>query len=407
MRILLVHHNTNNTGDDAIVESTIDQMRTIFPNCTIILESGNPLLSKEKFSDIKIVERLFSVKNIVHTNKTFSLEFLIRNFPFLVNTLFAGIVSYIFATFRLKKFFYPILEEYRKADLILSMAGDSISEDYAWFFRFYEMWLIKKLGGKLVLYAQSIGPFTGKRVSYARKYLSMTSAILARDEKTIKLLKEYGVNTKIYRTADVAIALRSKENSVTKEVVHSYGISKKSIGIVLRTTKYTSVSGDVYKDYLEGMDLILKHIEQKGFKPLFVASIPEDAKTALHFKKKYNYEYRLLTLYKYMPSEVKTILSNFKMVISPRMHPIILTSTMCVPVIGLGKEFKMLDYLKLIGIEKLHSPMIPLNKDEVIKLLDHVLDNYPDTCNEIEKKLPEARELSNRNPQLIKELFSN
>ena len=75
MKILLIHHNTNNTGDDAIVESTIDQMREIFPDSEIVLESSNPEVSKKQFSDIKVVERLFSIRGINHTGKTLSLAF--------------------------------------------------------------------------------------------------------------------------------------------------------------------------------------------------------------------------------------------------------------------------------------------------------------------------------------------
>lgn len=406
MRILLIHHNTNNTGDDAMVESTIDQMRSIYPNCSIILESSDPEISRKQFPEIDVVERLFSIRNIHHTGKTLSFEFAFKNIPFLFRTFTAWALSYTFILLKLKKLHYPILAEYKKADLILSMAGDSISEDYAWFFRFYEIWLIHKLRKPLILYAQSIGPFSGRVQKIAAKYLSLVTAIFARDEKTIALLKEYGVKTDIYRTADLAISLKSTTNAITENIIEEFNLNQKTVCIVLRTKKYASLNDIEYQKYLSGMKDVVNHIKKKGLHPIFIASIPEDAQTARDFSAKYNFKHPLLELYTLMPSEVKTLLSKVRLVISPRMHPIILSSSMGTPVIGLGKEFKMYDYLKLLGIEKYFLPMIPFKKEGVITAINRVIDNTTAVRETIKRNLNHANELSNENAFLLNHVIN-
>ena len=402
MKILLIHHNSHNLGDVAIAEATIAQVKKQFPDCEITLESNNPELSRRTFKYIKIVPRLFGISGIVHTKKIISVEFAIKNIPFILKTICALAASQIFVLFKLKFFCFPILSEYRKADLILSIAGDSISPDYAYFLRFYEINLIYRLKIPLILYAQSIGPFEGKMLKQAKKYLSKVSAIFARDKTTYNLMKEYGVQTKIYRTADTVISLQPRKNEKTKKVIQEYKVDSQTICIVLRVKRYTNYDKSEYIKYLEGMYKIVEEIKKKELKPLLIASISEDAEIGEKFVHKFNLNIKMLRLYNFLPSEVKTILKDAKMVISPRMHPIILSSSTGVPVIGQGREFKMRNYMKLIGMEEFFVDMIPMDLEKLKDLINNVLDNYEKVKAEINNKLPVAMSLSERNSEYLK-----
>lgn len=376
MKILLIHHNASNLGDVAIAEATINQLRKQFDNCEILLESSNPQLSKKYFKGIVILPRLFDINGINHTNKIFSFEFVIKNIPFLIRTSFAYAISLIFIIFRKNICLFPILIEYKNADLILSIAGDSISQDYAYFLRFYEIWLLRQLKKIVILYAQSIGPFTKNNLKYAKKYLSMVTAIFARDKTTYKLMKQYGINTKIFITADTVISLSPRISSTTKSVINKYSLNKNVICMVIRTLKYTNYSLKEYGLYLNGMKIIVDKLERNGFKLLFIASIPEDALAAVAFSKSYHLNNPILKLYDYMPSEVKTILSKVKLLISPRMHPIILAASMDVPAIGIGREFKMKNFMQMIGLKELFIDMAPFSSKKALLKLNKLLVNY-------------------------------
>jgi len=407
MKILLIHHNSNNLGDVAIVEATIAQVQKQFPGCDITLESNNSDLSRKTFRDIKVVSRLFGISGVVHTKKIVSLDFFIKNLPFILRTIRSIIASQIFVTLRLKSFFLPILKEIYEADIILSVAGDSISPDYAYFLRFYEISLIHRLKKPLILYAQSIGPFEGKMLKQAKKYLSLTTAVFARDETTYKFMDEYRINTKIYRTADTVISLEPQENENTRNVIKEFGISDNTVCVVIRVLQYTNYSVEEYDKYTQSMHDIILEIIEKGLSPLIVASIPEDAEAGKLFIEKYKLNLKVLKLYDFLPSEVKTILRNIKLLISPRMHPVILSSTVGVPVIGQGREFKMRNYMRLIGQEEYFINMIPIDTEKLLSLITSILDNYSDVKADINNNLILATELSNKNGEYLKQVYNN
>lgn len=75
MKIVIKDNWAKNLGDVAIAESMIFQMREIFPDCEIVLESSHPEITKKYFKDIKIVRRLFDISKIKYTGKIFSLNF--------------------------------------------------------------------------------------------------------------------------------------------------------------------------------------------------------------------------------------------------------------------------------------------------------------------------------------------
>lgn len=407
MKYVLITHNANNLGDVAILEATLQHIHEIDKDAVIVLETNNVNKSKLQFPDIAVVDRLFPTKKISHTKRTFSLVFIIKNIPFLIETLKRAIIAINFSFFNKKKSSIPILNHIKSADIILSIAGDSISPQYAWYLRFFEIAIIHRLEKILVLYAQSIGPFKNKQIKYAKKYLSKASLILARDQKTYDLLHEYNVETKIEKTADTVISLETKKTPRAIEALVKYKVTEKSIGIVIRTNSYSGIPRKQYQNYLEGMLCIIQHMQNEGYTPLFISTIEEDTTAAISFCEQYSINAQILDLRQYLPSEAKVILSRFGLVISPRMHPIILSSSMVTPVIGLGKEFKMLNYLKIIGMEKLHIPMIPFNKKILVKIFDETMQNHEKISNSIRNNLSFGIEASNKNAQQIKKLLFN
>lgn len=407
MKILLINHHPKNFGDIAMMETTINQMKEIYSDPEIIIESSNPVTSSVFFKDVKIVPRLLSISGINYTKNTFSFEFFIKNISFIFRTIHAFLASQLFVSLKLSKSsFFPILEEYKNADLVLSLAGDSITPDYAYFLRFYEIYLIKKLKRPLILYAQSIGPFKGLSLKMAKKYLSMATAIFARDATTFNLMKEYKIKCDIYRTADLVISLKPRTSDRVLKMQQEFHLDQSTVGIVIRSLKNINYSVEEYESYLIGMHQVVEEIYKKNLKPVFFASIPEDGDAAEFFKIKFGYIAPVINMLQLMPSEVKTLLSNIKLMISPRMHPIILASTVGVPVFGLGREFKMKDYLSSIGFEDYFSLIAPFNSNGVIKGIEDILINYSNLKERLFMRLSEIEELSERNSKYVKEVMN-
>ena len=130
--------------------------------------------------------------------------------------------------------------------------------------RFYEFWLLKKLGIPNILYAQSVGPFDGKARKQAHFGLNQVTTIIARDNRTVELMKEYGVEVPVIKSTDSAICLPTIVNSENEKVVADLGLQEeKYIGIVIRGLKFTEYGEEEYMKYERGMQEILKYLVKK------------------------------------------------------------------------------------------------------------------------------------------------
>ncbi len=86
------------------------------------------------------------------------------------------------------------------------------------------------------------------------------------------------------------------------------------------------------------------------------------------------------------------------------MHPIILASSMGVPVIGLGKEFKMRDYLNDARLGKYYMPLMPFDYEICINMFDQLVLEYDIASKNLEKALAGLHVLSYKNILLLKDL---
>lgn len=406
MKIVIKDNWAKNLGDVAIAESMISQMREVYPGCEIVLESSHPEITREYFTDIKVVGRLFDISKIKYSKKIYSYSFISHNLPFIFGVLHAFVSSCFFVIFNQKKSRYEILNEIKSADLVLSAGGDFLSEKYAYQLRLFEYSLIKKLQKPLILYAQSIGPFPKISITLVRRTLNKVDGIFARDEKTVSLLKEYGVEKNVYRTADSVILLPSNSSDRAARVINEYNISNRTIMFVVRDTKFTDISDADHQNYVSGIVDTISYVSKLGYNVVFLAPNEED----LHLSQKINSDYNLslpiLDTRSLLPSEVKFILSQIKLLISARMHPMIIASCAGTPVISTGHEFKMKNYMKLIGMEDYYLDMAPLNKSSLVSKIDTVLNNYKENKDLLQKKVDEITLMSGKNLEYLKDLFT-
>lgn len=405
MHILIKDNWALNLGDVAIAESMISQMRSTFPGCEITLESSHPEVTKRYFPDIKIIPRLFDVSCINHAKKIYSFEFIGKNVPFLAKTFHAFLSSYLLFAIKKKRTKNGTLRAYQKADLILSAGGDFITEEYAYFLRFYEISLIKKLDKPIILYAQSIGPFKKRNIKMASKYLNKVDAILARDKTTFDLLKSYSIKAPIYQTADATILLKSKDSEKVQEALKKYKINENSIGFVIRDIKYTDISKNDYEKYISGSIKLIEHARKKGLQPIFIAPNPEDLQAEKLMNKKHDLNLEILKTANFAPGEIKQMLSKMKILVSARLHPIIIATTAKTPAIGIGREFKMKNYMFLAELEKYYIDIASYDLEKAKFLIDEILNNYSETSNVLDGSVEKMVGLSKGNADCVKNVL--
>lgn len=403
-----MHYTPVNTGSVAMAESAIRSIREQYPKAEIYIGSDYLQMSREMFPHVHVVRKVFDPSGVVFTKKTLSLEFLFKNYKFILRVIIMFLLSLFCAVTKIKTTPSKSLNALVQADLVLSLAGDAISQDYAYTLRFYEFWLLKKLRIPNILYAQSVGPFDGKARQQAQFGLNQVTAIIARDNRTIDLMKKYEIEVPVIKSTDSAICLPTVVNSENEKVVTDLGLQKdKYVGIVIRGLKFTEYGEEEYQRYEQGMHDVLQYLTKKKYKILFTPTIVADYDSIVDFQKKYDFNFPIIKLYEYKPSEVKGILQNLYSLISPRMHPVILSSSsdQNVPVIGLGREFKMKEYLEMAGLGDNFLPMIPFDKDKVISVFENVEKNYEPLKEKVSRDVSRMRESSLNNIKLVDKIY--
>ena len=127
-----MHYTPVNTGSVAMAESAIRSIREQYPKAEIYIGSDYPDMSRKMFPHVHVVRKVFDPSGIRFTKKTLSLEFLLKNYKFILRVITMFILSLISAVTKLKVTPSKSLNALIQADLVLSLAGDAISQDYAY-----------------------------------------------------------------------------------------------------------------------------------------------------------------------------------------------------------------------------------------------------------------------------------
>jgi colanic acid/amylovoran biosynthesis protein len=408
MQILIKDNWALNLWDVAIAESMINQISDAFPWSQIILESSHPDIALKYFSHdtrVKIIWRLYDVSDIQHSKKLLSLQFISKNSAILLRLIKVSFLGFFFAFFWLSSK-NPTLLAYKNSDLIVSAGWDFLSKNYAYYLRLYEFFLIKKLWKPVFLYAQSIWPFHKSMNWLVKKSLNSLDGIFARDEQSLVELKSIGVEKNVYKTADSVILLKPSKTQRIESFMDENTITKGTIWLVVRDIKYTEIWDDQYESYLRWVASVVQYLENEDKTVILIAPNGEDYVISAKLIKKYDLKSKLISTADFLPSEIKYLLSQLYFLISWRMHPIIIWSTAWVPVIWLGLEFKMKNYLNAIWLWGFSIDMIPFDTEKCIHLIKEIESNHDNMVTKLNQEIIKITELSKKNPMLLKEIYS-
>lgn len=409
MQILIKDNWALNLWDIAIAESMIDQLSDLYPWCKIILESSHPQITKQYFSTnnrVYVIWRLFNASDMDHVKKILSFWFVIKNIRIIVRLLKTTMLS-AFSVFTWISVNNDTLLAYKSSDMIVTAGWDYLSKNYAYYLRLYELFLIKKLWKPIFLYAQSIWPFHSPMNWLIKKSLSTVDWIFARDDRSIEILKDIGVEKNVYRTADSVMLLKTSKTQRMEEFIQVNKITQDTIWCVIRDIKYTDIWDKDFIDYLAGIAWIIKQLETENKNIILIAPNNEDFDISFSLIQKYQLKSKLISTSDFLPSEIKFLLSNLHYLISWRMHPIILWTTAWTPVIWLWLEFKMKSYLDSIWLGKFSMDITPFDTEKCLGLIRNLEDDYDRIVEHMNQEVVKIAELSKKNPLILKEIYTN
>lgn len=358
--VLLGYYGYGNSGDDALLGAVLNDLRELSPCVSPVVLSHNP----QKTSEI------YGVKSINRFN-----VFKIRNAMKNAKALIAGGGSLIQDITSTKSIMYYLS--------VIRMA--------------------KKSGLKVMLYANGIGPVI--REDNRRKVstvLNEVDVITLRDEESFDILKQLNVTKpQIEITADPVLAIDTLTVSASEKLLSEYGVSGKYICVSVRN--FADENSRFAVDFAGMLDYICKRGNCTAvFLPM---QYEKDRDISLEVVK--NMREKGIFIDKPMSvNEIIGAVSLADAAVALRLHMLIFSTAVGVPVLGINYDPKVRSFLKGMGFDYCIEPDSIVN-GEYKKIADKFMSEEENIKARIRDKLPELRSKAKKNADIAMKLISS
>ena len=301
--IISGYYGLGNSGDEALLKSIVRDLRAINPDITITALSGNAKLTKKQYG-IKTINR-------------FNL--------------------------------FSIINEFRSAKLLISGGGTLIQDATSTKSLLYYlsiMKLAKKMGLKVMVYANGMGPIKNKNVKKVEKVLNGADLITLRESVSLEEIKRCNITKPCVKvTADPAFNLRPSGIESVHEILSEYGIDKdaKIVAVSVRNCKRMP------KNFEEEMAMALDEIAAMGYLPVFIPmQIKADLDVSLRIAGKMKAQSRVIDC-ELQVSDMLAIIGKCSIACGMRLHMLIFASVMNVPMAGVAYDPKIKGFMEYMN----------------------------------------------------------
>lgn len=328
------YHGFGNCGDEAILKAMTTNIRGLAEDVDITALSHKPEFTKTEYN-IKSVQRF----NVVQ-----------------------------------------VLSAIKHSDIILSGGGTLLQNGTSTRSLLYYLSIIKlaKLFRKRVmLYANGIGPVTGKfNQRLVRSVINTVDVITLREKLSEADLRNIGVsNPNVTVTADAAFKLKSIEDDEAEKLLLAEGFEdrgKKRIGVSVRAWSKAKYGDDYVAKIAKACDSIADTGKEIIFIPMqFPSDIAISKRVASMMKNK-----SYILMKKYTPAEILGIVGRVDAMVSMRLHTLIFAAVKNIPMVGIVYDPKIEYYLKELDMpEGGDVRKEKLDSDKIAELTLDIFEN--------------------------------
>lgn len=420
MNILIIGSGGHHKGAGSLLNSLVSIVKRAFPDAHLNLMSVTPNIDSKE-TGVRSFHCL-ELRSPTLATKLYAILSIFRCITWASLYGFFGAN----ARFLIKKQELKLLQVYTKADIIVTCTGDCLTDDYISSISIGSLYLIFVgilLKRPTAIIASQIGPFSkslrGWTLSFLTKYvLNKLSLLTVRDKISLNNLRDMGVDKPlIYLTADVAFLL---EPAQPEKVIRK--LSKEGIDVTLRPLVGINTSFLIWKygfpaskdlkekfdKYIEWVSRITDYIiEQFDATVILIPYVfgpgdEDDRKIArkVYQKVKYKSNTKLIKN-EYSPGEMKAIIGQFDLLITTRMHPLIVGTSMHVPSIGIYYSFKVPQVMKMLGQKGRICPIWALD-ESIYRLIDTTYSNRDEIRIDLASKIKILQKHALRNAEILK-----
>lgn len=306
------YYGFNNIGDDAILRTVVENLKTTLPDSRITVMSNAPEDTREKYG-VEAVPRM-----------------------------------------RLGS----IIKAVRACDILISGGGSLLQDVTGPISILYYLFIIRLaliFGKRVFIYSQGIGPIRGRLNRFLTgRILRKVEAIAVRDEASASFLTGIGVpEEKITVTADPVLRLPRADLSRGREILESLGLEKKPgrriVGWALKAdSRYPGFLDEVEKairqmSMEEGTDCVLIpfHYEQ-------------DIPAIVELSRRLGPSVYAVTD-KHLSDEMLSVIGNLDLLVGVRLHSLIYAAVMGVPMMGISYDPKIDAFLSSVGLKPISA----------------------------------------------------
>jgi polysaccharide pyruvyl transferase CsaB len=338
---ILGYYGYKNSGDEAILRSSLDAFRKIDPELSYLVYSKDPL----------------ETKNIYHVDSIYRFNII------------------------------KVLSSLKKTSLFIAGGGSLIQDNTSTRSILYYLGILmlaKNRGAKAMLFANGIGPIRRKfNRDCARIVLNRIDAISLRDAESFQEIKTLNISKpNIYVTSDPAILLEAADTKSIEQMMADEGVpaGKPLLGLSIRKWANSNYFDQIAKiaDYcVDHFDLFPVLIPMQHPKDVAISEAIQSRmkNTSTVIKKMY------------APELMLGFTGRLELLIGMRLHSLIYAANQCVPLIGLVYEPKVGAFLNEINQPSAGSPE-NLDVDKICTVLENVWENRV----QIRKDLTKSRQ---------------
>ena len=353
------YYGFNNTGDEAIMLSMHKNIQELGENYHITVLSNKPEETKEKYG-IEAVYR-FGMRDVFHA--------------------------------------------IRKSDVLLSGGGSLLQDSTSTRSLMYYLSITvmaKLLRKKVMLYANGIGPVSGKRNRrLVKQVVNRADLITLREENSYEELLSMGANPKkCFVTADPAFTMNGIDAEASRELLQAEGVPLDKPIVVVSVRKWKDMDKFIGR-FARMCDTIVEKYDRNI---VFLGmQMPNDIIVSEKVRAQMKQKAYILKN-NHSPYEVMGIISQADFILSMRLHTLIFAAKQQVPLIGFVYDPKIEYYL-----EKLEMPsggkLKEFDPETTLEYVDDVIRNKEAYVEKLGEKEKELEKMAHRNEKYLAKLL--
>ncbi len=378
----------DNLGDEAILESEIESIKSSIPGARITVISQNPSRVRE----------IHGVESIAfHHSPRRPLEYVSK------------------------------VKELLSSDVFLLGGGGFLSDWQSP--NVPEIWLrtplqAKRLGSKTMAYGIGAGPIsTPEGKEWTKKVLDRFDAIAVRDQTSRQVLENAGVSRSIEVTADPAVLLPPPRRAVVSDILSKEEIPLKEdiIGLapapIFQSESLWPGCREKYAKYRKTLVNLIQYVERDiGMNVLL---IPMDREVDLPFleglRSECDSQDRVhLVTGEYRPRDIHGIIGHLRALVGGRFHSVVFGVMSLTPTIGISSHHKTRDFLVDVGLGNYSLPLgdgtimdnVDLDRSRLTDCVDELLATSMEVRRELEKRTKELKKRARRTNRILGGLVS-